>query len=186
MLYAVFILIICAIPGKFCFCGAALPSGGTVADSHCSSPCSGNSTLTCGGTDYVDVYTSSPPIVGLELSAVPSAPNGISVVSVGDDVTFSASYTSSGPGLVFQLDYGDGSGRTGQNDSDMWVTKFYSPGHYQITLSSNDAIGSLVVRSYINYYSFSLTSLSQSDKFRRFIFITVTSTKKNDQTDERN
>ncbi|KAK3089119.1 hypothetical protein FSP39_001015, partial [Pinctada imbricata] len=130
--------------GKFCFCASTLPVSGVVSDINCATPCSGNITVTCGAADYADVYSSSPPIIGLELTATPSLSNGISVVHVGDVVSFSASYKSSGAGLTFQLDYGDGAGRTNKNDTDMWSQRFYTPGQYQITLSGNDLIDSLV------------------------------------------
>jgi hypothetical protein len=106
--------------------------------------CIGDNSKKCGGLDYVNVYSTSPPINGLEIT--PS----VSLIETGSDVTFTPSYESAGADLTFQLDYGDNGGRTDKNQSapDMWTTKYFTPGQYQVTLYGNDNQNSIVVSFY--------------------------------------
>ncbi|XP_061175461.1 uncharacterized protein LOC133184410 [Saccostrea echinata] len=128
--------------GQFCFCGNSLPplTEKDVSEANCSDMCVGNTSIKCGGPDYVNVYSTSPPIVGLEIT--PS----VSLIETGNDVSFAPSYESAGEDLTFQLDYGDDGGKTDKNQSapDMWTTKYFTPGRYQITLFGNDNQNSIV------------------------------------------
>ena len=112
--------------------------------------CYGDNGIKCGGKDHVNVYSTSPPIVGLEIT--PS----VSQIETGSDVTFTPSYDSAGEDLTFQLDYGKDSGKTNKNQSapDMWTTKYFVPGQYQVTLYGNDVQNSILVSTIVLFFLF--------------------------------
>lgn len=103
--------------------------------------CHGDMTLKCGGIDHVNVYSTSPPIEGLEVT--PS----ITQIETGNDVSFTPSYESAGEDLTFQLDFGNDGGKTDKNQTSMWSTKYFTPGLYQVTLYGNDNQNSILVRN---------------------------------------
>lgn len=103
--------------------------------------CHGDMTLKCGGKDHVNVYSTSPPIEGLEVT--PS----ITQIETGNDVSFTPSYESAGEDLTFQLDFGNDGGKTDKNQTSMWSTKYFTPGLYQVTLYGNDNQNSILVRN---------------------------------------
>lgn len=103
--------------------------------------CHGDLTLKCGGIDHVNVYSTSPPIEGLEVT--PS----ITQIETGNDVSFTPSYESAGEDLTFQLDFGNDGGKTDKNQTSMWSTKYFTPGLYQVTLYGNDNQNSILVRN---------------------------------------
>ena len=77
---------------------------------------------------------------GLKLSVLPS-----NIVECFNQLSFSVTLQQ-GPGnAVFQMDYGDGAGRTAKNDSNMYGRKYAMPGEYQVTLYASDFSGSLQV-----------------------------------------
>lgn len=98
----------------------------------------------------MNVYSTSPPIVGLEIT--PS----VSQIETGSDVTFTPSYDSAGEDLTFQLDYGKDSGKTNKNQSapDMWTTKYFVPGQYQVMLYGNDVQNSILVSTIVLFFLF--------------------------------
>lgn len=130
------------LTGQFCFCGHSLPpaSEQDLTEAGCSDMCHGDITIKCGGKDFVTVYSTSPPIEGLEVT--PS----ISQIETGNDVSFTPSYESAGEDLTFQLDFGNDGGKTDKNQTSMWTTKYFTPGLYQVTLYGNDNQNSILVR----------------------------------------
>lgn len=131
------------LTGQFCFCGHSLPPAILQDESgaNCSDICHGDPTIKCGGKDHVNVYSTSPPIEGLEVT--PST----SQIETGNDVLFTPSYESAGEDLTFQLDFGNDGGKTDKNQTSMWTTKYFTPGQYQVTLYGNDNQNSILVRT---------------------------------------
>lgn len=140
------------LTGQFCFCGHAIPPSTLqdLTEASCSDMCYGDNGIKCGGKDHVNVYSTSPPIVGLEIT--PS----VSQIETGSDVTFTPSYDSAGEDLTFQLDYGKDSGKTNKNQSapDMWTTKYFVPGQYQVMLYGNDVQNSILVSTIVLFFLF--------------------------------
>ncbi|XP_069123973.1 polycystin family receptor for egg jelly-like isoform X2 [Argopecten irradians] len=123
--------------GKFCRCGKNPPPESKRSNSSCVTPCMGDTSVTCGARDYVEVYTTSPPIVGLALNAS-SGMTGSEPIMTFTPVTFAVHTDSAGLDTAFRMNYGDGAGRTDKNDPDMYTHQFVLPGSKQVTVIAND------------------------------------------------
>lgn len=128
--------------GKFCFCGSTLPAASNLdaGGTGCSTTCSGDGGISCGGPNHINVYTTSPSILGLTLDASPSG-----AVKTLDNIAFTASLTSGADNLEYQFDYDDDSGRTNKNATDMWTRAYSVPGQYQVTVFARDQAATLIV-----------------------------------------
>lgn len=148
----------------FCFCGHNPAHESMRFNTSCTTACRGDPSQTCGGgKQYADVYTTSPPIVGLQASA----DKGVTVpVKTHAAVTISSSVQSAGLDSTFRVDLDNGAGRSLQNPSGSWVYFFRQPGDYYVTVIANDHNETLVVKSLFTSltWSYILTIFIQCHK----------------------
>ena len=111
--------------GKFCFCGNNDPEDAKKTTSGCTTPCSGNSNQKCGDSEHVSVYESAQYFTDLSLSVKSHS---------GFEVTFEAKAEPEIIVVDYQMDYGEGNGRTQKNASDLFTKHYVLPGDFAATL----------------------------------------------------
>ncbi|XP_033750161.1 uncharacterized protein LOC117334568 isoform X2 [Pecten maximus] len=121
--------------GKFCRCGKHPPPESKRSNSSCVTKCMGDQTQTCGAKDYVEVYTTSPPIVGLALNASAGVSEPVLTFT---PILFSIHTDSAGLDTAFRMNYGDGADRTDKNATDMLNHTYVLHGSKQVTAIAND------------------------------------------------
>ncbi|XP_023932388.1 uncharacterized protein LOC106168381 [Lingula anatina] len=117
--------------GRYCFCSNALPSV-LVNDSHCDDPCTGDALEKCGGDRHVSVYHVGAEIQGLRVTA--------GVFTAGVEGAIEVAVTK-GSNVVYEVDYGDGTGRTEANATDFDRKTYVMPGRYAVTVYARNADG---------------------------------------------
>ncbi|KAK0049118.1 polycystin-1 isoform X2, partial [Biomphalaria pfeifferi] len=117
--------------GKFCFCSQSIP-GTSSTLSSCNMTCSGMASQTCGSINYVSVYSTIKPIVGLQVST-----DIVGLQEVPKIVTLSVSFAKASS-LVYRADYDDQSGFTGYNETGFKSRAVYLPGTYSVRLAATD------------------------------------------------
>ncbi|XP_060063521.1 uncharacterized protein LOC132543982 [Ylistrum balloti] len=127
--------------GKFCRCGKNPPPESKRSNSSCVTKCMGDASKTCGAKDYMEVYTTSPPIVGLALNASAGMAEPVLTFT---DINLSIHTDSAGLDTAFRMNYGDGAGRTDKNATGMLQHNYVTPGTKKITVFANDYNETLV------------------------------------------
>ncbi|RUS88932.1 hypothetical protein EGW08_003268 [Elysia chlorotica] len=123
--------------GKFCFCGTSLPAI-LEPDINCNMTCAGDPTENCGSTTHVSVYSSRPLVIsGLQVHTGVS-----SVQAVPTTVTLTLG-VKEGTDVSYQVDYGDGGGFTGQNETGLETRQLYLPGKHSIAVTASNSEGTI-------------------------------------------
>lgn len=110
-----------------------------MANALCDLKCAMDSTKSCGGKRYSNVYSTSEPIVGLDLVCSDS------LVSTHGAVTFTPSFKAAGDDVSFEINYDDDGGKTPKNQTGMFTKEFHYPKVYHVSLIANDVNDTLVV-----------------------------------------
>ena len=132
-----------ATGARFCFCGHNLPDSRLERPlNKCMTPCPGDAAMACGGKDYhVSVYESSKPIVSVKLWTNPVN----ALVVAGSEVRFHY-IGKANVKLVYELDYGDGTGFSLPNATDIERHRYWLPGKYRSVVRTEDQYNWVMVR----------------------------------------
>ncbi|XP_070579639.1 polycystin-1-related protein-like [Ptychodera flava] len=117
--------------GELCFCGNSYGSYGNGDPSDCSSFCSGDDAITCGGTMFNDVYKSAEAIIGFHILPFQDYLSTYSNVPV-------VTNASAGSDVFYSFELSDGNSIWPTDDGEVVHYFFRRPGKFAIQATGVD------------------------------------------------